>query len=73
MFVPGFVVNGINNVNTQSVERRFRLPSSRSGLISSSYDFAAGMLGLVCYATCKVGRNDLNFVNHSYLKFDVVF
>lgn len=43
----GFVVNGINNVNTQSVERRFRLPSSRSGLISSSYDFAAAIFGVI--------------------------
>ncbi|XP_045180504.2 solute carrier organic anion transporter family member 4C1-like [Mercenaria mercenaria] len=43
----GFVVNGVNNVNTQSVERRFHLPSSRSGLISSSYDFAAAIFGVV--------------------------
>ncbi|KAH3709196.1 hypothetical protein DPMN_068658 [Dreissena polymorpha] len=43
----GFVVNGINNVNTQSLERRFRLPSSRSGLISSAYDFAAAIFGVV--------------------------
>lgn len=41
----GFVVNGLNNVNTQSIERRFRLPSSRSGLISSAYDFAAAIFG----------------------------
>ncbi|WAR17281.1 SO4C1-like protein [Mya arenaria] len=43
----GFVVNGVNNVNTQAVERRFRLPSSRSGLISSSYDFSAAIFGVV--------------------------
>ncbi|KAL4218293.1 Solute carrier organic anion transporter [Mactra antiquata] len=43
----GFVVNGINNVNTQSVERRFKLPSSKSGLISSSYDFSAAIFGVL--------------------------
>lgn len=41
------MVNGVNNVNTQSVERRFRLPSSKSGLISSSYDFSAAIVGAV--------------------------
>ena len=40
------MVNGVNNVNTQTVERRFKLPSSRSGMISSSYDFAAAIFGL---------------------------
>ena len=39
-------MNGVNNVNTQTVERRFKLPSSRSGMISSSYDFAAAIFGL---------------------------
>ena len=43
--ISGFVVNGVNNVNTQTVERRFRLPSSKSGLISSSYDFSAAIVG----------------------------
>lgn len=42
----GFVVNGINNVSTTSVERRFQLPSSRVGVISSSYDFSAAILGI---------------------------
>ena len=46
MSFSGFVVNGINNVNTQTVERRFKLPSSRSGMISSSYDFAAAIFGV---------------------------
>lgn len=46
-FNQGFVVNGVNNVNTQSIERRFRLPSSRSGLISSAYDFTAATFGIV--------------------------
>ena len=30
-------------MNTSSVERRFKLPSSRVGLISSSYDISAGL------------------------------
>ena len=44
--ISGFVVNGINNVNTSSVERRFQLPSSRVGMISSSYDLSAAILGI---------------------------
>ena len=44
--LAGFVVNGINNVNTTSVERRFQLPSSRVGMISSSYDLSAAILGI---------------------------
>lgn len=45
--LQGFVVNGINNVNTTSVERRFELPSSRVGSISSAYDISAGILGVI--------------------------
>ena len=41
--ISGFVVNGINNVNTTSVERRFGLPSSHVSLISSAYDISAGI------------------------------
>ena len=44
--VPGFAVNGVNNVNTTTLERRFNLPSSTVGMISSAYDFAAGILVL---------------------------
>lgn len=43
----GFVVNGINNVNTSTIERRFELPSSRVGTISSAYDVSAAILGIV--------------------------
>ncbi|XP_071143715.1 solute carrier organic anion transporter family member 4C1-like isoform X2 [Mytilus edulis] len=45
--VQGFVVNGINNVNTSTIERRFELPSSRVGTISSAYDVSAAILGIV--------------------------
>ncbi|KAK3598165.1 hypothetical protein CHS0354_008840 [Potamilus streckersoni] len=45
--LQGFVVNGINNVNTSSIERRFHLPSSQVGIISSSYDLSAAILGIL--------------------------
>lgn len=45
--VQGFVVNGINNVNTSTIERRFELPSSRVGTISSAYDVSAAILGII--------------------------
>lgn len=46
-FPLGFVVNGINNVNTTTLERRFGLASSKVGMISSAYDVSAGILGVV--------------------------
>ena len=42
--MAGFVVNGINNSNTSTLERRYDLPSARVGLISSAYDISAGLL-----------------------------
>ncbi|XP_062608330.1 solute carrier organic anion transporter family member 4C1-like isoform X1 [Saccostrea cucullata] len=45
--LQGFVVNGINNVNTTSIERRFELPSSRVGSISSAYDVSAAIIGII--------------------------
>ena len=39
----GFMINGINNVNTATLERRFELTSSKAGLISSSYDISAAI------------------------------
>ncbi|CAH1774950.1 unnamed protein product [Owenia fusiformis] len=42
--IQGFVVNGINNVNVSTLERRYQLPSARVGLISSSYDISAAIL-----------------------------
>jgi len=41
------VVNGINNVNTTSIERRFNLASATVGLVSSAYDVSAAILGLI--------------------------
>ncbi|XP_076456396.1 solute carrier organic anion transporter family member 4C1-like [Babylonia areolata] len=43
----GFVVNGINNVNTTAIEQRFHLTSATVGLISSAYDVSAAILGLL--------------------------
>lgn len=43
----GFAVNGINNVNTTSYERRFQLTSSQVGWISSAFDISAAIFGVV--------------------------
>lgn len=43
----GFVVNGVNNVNTTAIERRFNMSSATVGLISSAYDVSASILGLL--------------------------
>ncbi|XP_071112274.1 solute carrier organic anion transporter family member 4C1-like [Haliotis cracherodii] len=59
--ILGFVVNGINNVNTTSIERRFNLPSAKVGLISSAYDIAAGILG-VFVSYYGSGRNKARWV-----------
>jgi len=41
--ITGFAVNGINNVNIVSYERRFLLSSQNAGLVASMYDIAAGL------------------------------
>ena len=43
----GFLVNGINNVNTTTLERRFDLKSAEVAWVSSSYDITAGILCIV--------------------------
>ena len=40
-FFEGFVVNGVINVVLVALEKRYALPSSKSGLIASSNDFGA--------------------------------
>lgn len=45
--VQGFIVNGVINAVISSLERRFDLPSSKSGLIASSNDFLAFFLVLL--------------------------
>ena len=45
--LQGFVVNGLNNVNTTSYERRYQLTSKEAGMVSSAYDFAAGFAVLI--------------------------
>ena len=44
---PGFTVNGINNVNATSYERRFEMASSSVGWISSSFDISAAICGVI--------------------------
>ena len=34
-------------MNTQTLERRFKLPSSQAGMISSTYDFSAAIFGIL--------------------------
>ena len=47
LLIAGFVVNGINNVNTATIERRFDMRSSQVAWISSSYDLMGSILGIV--------------------------
>ncbi|XP_067940411.1 solute carrier organic anion transporter family member 4C1-like [Watersipora subatra] len=41
--MQGFVVNGINNVNISSYERRYLLSSKSAGFVASCYDVSAGL------------------------------
>ncbi|XP_033728387.1 solute carrier organic anion transporter family member 4A1-like isoform X2 [Pecten maximus] len=45
-FFQGFIVNGVINAIVSTLEKRFELPSSKSGLIVSSNDFFACFLVL---------------------------
>ena len=46
-YFQGFIVNGVINAIITTLEKRFDLPSSKSGLIASSNDFLAFFLVLV--------------------------
>lgn len=61
-FIQGFVVNGINNVNTTTIERRFGMPSSEVGSISSAYDVSAAILGVII-SYFGAGRNKSKYVS----------
>ncbi|XP_060072652.1 solute carrier organic anion transporter family member 4C1-like [Ylistrum balloti] len=61
-FIQGFVVNGINNVNTTTIERRFGLPSSKVGSISSAYDVSAAIIGLII-SHLGSGRNKPKYLS----------
>ena len=43
----GFVVMGIININTSTIERRFDMRSSQVAWITSSYDIVGAFLGIV--------------------------
>lgn len=42
--IQGLIINGFINVSISTLEKRFDLPSSRTGLIASSYDIATATL-----------------------------
>ncbi len=47
MAVTGFVVHGINSVNTTTLERRFDLPSRQVAWITSAFGLVSGALAIV--------------------------
>jgi len=56
--IQGMVVNGFVNVVLTSIERRFGLQSSQSGLIASSYDIAALSVSIpVAYLGGRIGAS----------------
>ena len=40
----GFIINGLINVVISTLERRFDLPSTKTGLIASTYDISTATL-----------------------------
>ena len=62
-FSQGLIINGFINVGISTLEKRFDLPSSRTGLIASSYDITtASIVVFVSYfwRTEPQGTNTLN-------------
>ena len=47
MYFAGFAVNGINNVNTATLERRFDLSSFQVAWITSVYDIVGAILSVL--------------------------
>ncbi|XP_078571497.1 solute carrier organic anion transporter family member 4C1-like [Branchiostoma floridae x Branchiostoma japonicum] len=45
--VQGTLVNGLINSVISTIEKRFQLPSSKTGIISSGYDIAFGCLSVI--------------------------
>lgn len=45
-FLLGVVVNGLVNISISTIEKRYEMKSSLTGLISSSYDIAFCLLSL---------------------------
>lgn len=70
VFVVGFAVNGINNVNISSYERRYLLSSKDSSLVASFYDVAAGLTvsGLIAlsHTTSSVGGTSPSLLQVGY-------
>ncbi|XP_074656444.1 solute carrier organic anion transporter family member 4A1-like [Tubulanus polymorphus] len=56
VIVQGFAVNGVNNVNTSTIERRFKLPSWKVGFISSAYDISAGLTVIIISYYARFGH-----------------
>lgn len=46
VFLVGIVVNGLINISISTIEKRYELNSSLTGLISASYDIAFCVLSL---------------------------
>ncbi|XP_066269957.1 solute carrier organic anion transporter family member 4C1-like isoform X2 [Branchiostoma lanceolatum] len=55
-FTQGVIVNGLVNVSITSIETRFELPSSNTGIVSASYDIAFVVLAL--FVTFHAGQGN---------------
>ena len=54
-FSQGLIINGFINVGISTLEKRFDLPSSRTGLIASSYDITTA--SIVVFVSYFGGRS----------------